>query len=320
MPLIDMPVEELKNYKGRNPRPKDFDEYWDMAINEMKNINPNPQVTPAGPGFRNIECYDLYFTGTKGAKVYAKILKPKNTDKKMPAILKFHGYGGSSGEWSEHVMFAEEGFVVAALDCRGQLGKSEDSNHVVGTTLNGHIIRGIDNDNPHNLLYRDVFLDTAMLARIVMDFDFVDENRVGCTGVSQGGALTIACAALVPEIKIAIPVYPFLSDYKRVWEMDMAERAYAELKTYFRFYDPLHEREEEIFTKLGYIDIQFLAPRIKADVTMITGLMDDVCPPSTQFAAYNKMKCKKNCIFYPDYGHECLPGWDDLRFKLMKNL
>ena len=318
MPLIDMPLADLKKYNGTNPKPKDFDEYWDLAISEMKNVEPNPQLIPQQLGFENIECFDLFFTGTKGARVYAKLLKPKHTDKKAPAILKFHGYGGNSGNWYEHAVFAEEGFVTAVLDCRGQWGKSEDPNHVCGTTLNGHIIRGLDSEDPHDLLYRDIFLDTAMLARVVMGFDFVDENRVGCTGGSQGGALTIVCAALVPEIKIAIPVFPFLSDYKRVWEMDMAERAYEELKIYFRNRDPLHEREEEIFTKLGYIDIQFLAPRIKADVTMLTGLMDDVCPASTQFAAYNKMTCKKNCLIYPDFGHECLNGDEDLKFKLMK--
>ena len=46
--------------------------------------------------------------------------------------------------------------------------------------------------------------------------------------------------------------------------MDLAVGAYEELKSYFRMFDPLHEREEEIFTKLGYIDCQYLAPRIRA--------------------------------------------------------
>src|SRR5206468_10960218 len=83
-------------------------------------------------------------------------------------------------------------------------------------------------------------------------------NRVGATGGSQGGGLTLACAALEPRIKRAAPVYPFLCDYQRVWEMDLAVGAYEELKQYFRLFDPLHEREKEIFTRLGYIDNQHL--------------------------------------------------------------
>ena len=35
---------------------------------------------------------------------------------------------------------------------------------------------------------------------------------------------------------------------------------------------------------------------------MITGLMDNICPPSTQFAAYNKITSKKQMTIYPDFG------------------
>ena len=120
--------------------------------------------------------------------------------------------------------------------------------------------------------------------------------------------MAIACAALVPEIKLCAASYPYLSDYKRIYEMDMDERAYEGLKYYFRHFDPTHEREDEIFTKLGYIDIQFLAPRIKAKVLMGTGLRDNICPPSTQFAMYNKITSEKKIVIYPEYGHENLKG------------
>ena len=86
--------------------------------------------------------------------------------------------------------------------------------------------------------------------------------------------------------------------------MDLDKGAYEGLRYYFRWFDPAHEREDEIFEKLGYIDIQFLAPRIRAKVMMATCLMDTTCPPSTQFAAYNKMTCEKSVIFYPDFAHE----------------
>jgi cephalosporin-C deacetylase len=159
-----------------------------------------------------------------------------------------------------------------------------------------------------------------MLARIVMGLDYVDETRVGAVGGSQGGALTVACAALVPEIKLCAPIYPYLSDYKRVWEMDLDKAAYEGLRYYFRFFDPRHEREDEIFTKLGYIDIQFLAPRIKAKVMMATGLMDTICPPSTQFAMYNKLTCEKSYVLYPDFGHENLMSHELLEFEFFTQL
>ena len=144
----------------------------------------------------------------------------------------------------------------------------------------GHIVRGLS-DEPDQLLFRQIFLDTAELARIVMGFDEVDAERVGARGASQGGALTLACAALEPRIRRAAPVYPFLCDYQRVWEMDLAKDAYAELRQFFRRHDPTHEHEAEWFRRLGYIDVQHLAPRIQGDVMMAIGLMDTVCPPSS---------------------------------------
>ena len=71
-----------------------------------------------------------------------------------------------------------------------------------------------------------------------MGFPEVDAARVGATGGSQGGALTLACVSLEPRVKKAAPVFPFLCDYLRVWEMDLAVGAYAELKRYFRMFDP----------------------------------------------------------------------------------
>jgi cephalosporin-C deacetylase len=53
---------------------------------------------------------------------------------------------------------------------------------------------------------------------------------------------------------------------------------------------------------------------------MAVGLMDTMCPPSTQFAAYNKIKAQKNLAVYPDFGHEMLPGRDDAVFQFMLGL
>jgi len=322
MPLIDKPLSELKKYRGINPKPADFDEYWSDGLRELDATEPriefirNRTIEPAFA-----ECFDLWFTGTGGARIHAKYLRPRQTgDRKNPAILQFHGYSANTGDWSQYLKWVAAGFCVAALDCRGQGGLSEDRGGVLGNTLNGQIIRGLDDPDPHKLLFRHIFLDTARLARVVMALPEVDPKRIGAAGGSQGGALTLAAAALEPRIKKIAPVYPFLCDYQRVWEMDQAKDAYQELRTYFRWYDPCHEREQEVFTKLGYIDCQHLAPRIKAEVLMYTGLMDTICPPSSQFAAYNKIRAKKEMVIYPDFGHENLPGEADRTFVFMQDL
>jgi cephalosporin-C deacetylase len=319
MPMLDMSIEELKEYKGINPCPEDFDEYWATALKELNTVEPCIEYIPSDFKTPYADCFDMYFTGVKGARIHAKCLKPKKATEKHPALIMFHGYRGNSGDWVEKLPYAAMGYTVVAMDCRGQGGLSEDRGNFQGTTYGGHIVRGLEG-NPDNLMFRHIMLDTAQLARIVMDMEDVDAERVGVTGYSQGGALTIACAALEPRVKRIAPVYPFLSDYKRVWQMDLAKEAYEELNYFFRFFDPLHEKENEIFTKLGYIDVKNLAKFIKSEVLFTATLLDNICPPSTQFAIYNRLNCKKALRIYSDYGHENLPMTNDAIFQFMSNL
>ena len=319
MPLIDKPLSELKTYQGLNPCPKDMDSFWDASLKEMRAVDPAVELVPSPfkPGYA--ECFDLYFTGVGGSRIHAKYARPRKGGKPHPGVVFFHGYSGNAGDWMPYLPYVAEGYSIAALDCRGQGGKSQDLGGVTGNTYKGQIIRGLD-DDPKKLLFRHMYLDTAQLTNILMEMPEVDPKRIGATGGSQGGGLTLACVALEPRVKLAAPVFPFLCDYKRVWEMDLATGAYEELRTYFRQFDPLHEREDEIWTKLGYIDCQHLARRIKAEVLMVIGLMDQICPPSTQFAAYNKIRSKKSTLIYPDFGHEGLPGSSDKVFQFLQKL
>jgi cephalosporin-C deacetylase len=319
MPLVDLPLAQLEQYAGLNPCPEDHHEYWQSALTEMRSVDPKLELVRADFQTPFAECFHLYFTGVRGARIHAKYLRPRQAHKKHPALVEFHGYTGSSGDWTGKLGWLGLGYSIASLDCRGQAGLSQDPGGVLGTTQQGHFIRGLE-DDPKNLLFRQIFLDTAQLAGIVMGLDEVDADRVGALGNSQGGALTLACAALEPRIQRAAPTFPFLCDYQRVWEMDLAEGAYAELRTFFRNHDPTHRRQRHWFTRLGYIDIQHLAPRIRAEVLMGVGLMDRVCPPSTQYAAYNKIRSAKRAIIYPDFGHEHLPGFSDQVFQFLSEL
>lgn len=317
--LIDLPLHELQAYTGRNPRPADFDAYWSAALDELDHVDPEVAIEPAGFTAPFAACFHLTFTGVRGARIHAKLLRPLVEASPGPAVLMFHGYSGDSGDWSSKLAYVAAGFTVAALDCRGQAGLSEDRGGQQGTTLNGHIIRGLDGP-AEDMLFRHIFLDTAQLARLVMAMPGVDEGRVGVMGGSQGGALALVCAALEPRIRRAAVSMPFLSDYQRVLEMGLTTGAYAELTTYFRRHDPLREREAAIFERLGTIDVQHLAPRVKAEVLMGIPLQDDICPPSTQFAAYNALVSPKAHRLYPDFGHEHLPGFDDAVFAFLGGL
>jgi cephalosporin-C deacetylase len=320
MPALDKPLRELQEYRGISPRPGDFDAFWTAALQELDATCPHPKFTLVDVlGNVNAELFDLHFTGVGGARIYAKYLRPKNPPRPGPAVMMFHGYSGASGDWSDKLNFVNEGFAVASLDCRGQGGRSEDNLQAIGNTQEGQLIRGLEGP-PEKLLFRQIFLDTAQLARVVLAQPEIDPMRAASWGGSQGGALSVVCAALEPRIRRCVSVYPFLSDYRRVWEMDLAKDAYGALGVYLRRFDPLHQRIDEMFNKLGYIDVQNFAERVKAEVLMAITLMDNICPPSTQYAIFNKLTAKKEAVVYPNHGHEFLPMFNDFGFRFLMPL
>ena len=229
---IDMPLEELEVYQGRNPRPDDFEGYWERALLELDSVPEGVSIQPAGFPAQVAEAFDLTFAGVRGASVYAKLLVPRGANG-TPALIVFHGYSGNSGDWLDLLSWAGEGFVVAALDVRGQGGRSTDPGGLAGSTFAGQIVRGAS-EGPDELLYRHIYLDCVRLARIVAAMPAVDATRVCTMGGSQGGGLALACAALEPSISRVASQYPFLCDWLRVWELDLAVDAYDGLRYHLR--------------------------------------------------------------------------------------
>lgn len=316
--MTDMPLEQLLVYEGKTPCPDDFDRYWKEALEQLDATSPEAVLQPANYRILHGECFDLWFTGIGGARIHARYVRPEGKSG-CPAVLHFHGYRWHGADFSQLLPFVSQGMCAASMSCRGQGGPSQDNTAVNGPTYNGHIFRGVL-DAPEKLLYRQIFLDTVQLARVVMSLPEVDSGRVGVTGGSQGGGLALACAALEPRIKRAAVQYPFLCDYRRGWEVDTPDSAFSEIKGFFRNVDPRHQREQEFFTRMGYIAVENLAPRIQASVCMATGLCDTAVPPSTQFAAFNRIQSEKRLEVYPDFGHEELPGYSDIILEEMLRL
>ncbi|MFP4151310.1 MAG: acetylxylan esterase [Alkalispirochaeta sp.] len=325
MPVIDMPLEELNAYRGSSPRPDDFDGYWNAGIAELDQLEDrgfNVEWRRSAFTVPYAECFDLYYDGVRGGRIHGRCVFPGGYvpggagEPAIPGLFRFHGYTGNAGDWSMLLPYAAAGIAVCAIDVRGQGGESTDPGGTVGNTLQGHIIRGIEGD-PDDLLYRQVFLDTVAAVRVIIGLPWIDASRLGTIGASQGGALSIACAALEPRITHTWAVYPFLSDYRRVWDLEGGDSAYLEIRQWLKRRDPRHEQIDSFFTRLGYIDVQFLAERIRGDIVILTGLMDEICPPSSQFAVYNRLESARSrkMILYPDFGHDTLPDQSDMALE-----
>lgn len=306
-----MKMKDLENYSGSGIKPADFDAFWEDGLREMESLPLDYILDPVDIPSQVANFYHLTFKGVGGATIHCQLITPKETaGRNFKGLLQFHGYHTDSGDFQDKIGWAAEGFVVLAMDARGQGGLSEDRTQTSGGVMKGLIIRGME-EGKNNLYFRQVFLDTAHAARILKSMDFVNENRIYAQGASQGGGLTIACAGLVPDLYRIYVSYPFLSDYRKAYSLGAQTSAFEEIPYWFQFRDPLHKREKEIFDTLEYIDIQHFAPRIKAEVCWAVGMQDTIVPPITQMATYNNITTKKNLIVLPEYGHEYLPKVSD---------
>ncbi|HFI0694208.1 TPA: alpha/beta fold hydrolase [Streptococcus suis] len=302
--MIDtMSLQEMQDYRGRHEVPEDFDQFWWDEKDKLEGL-PVHQFVDKECGLDQVTCSSLWFDGTNGSKVFAKCLFPKS-NQPVPVLFYFHGYQGQGPDWTELLKFVAAGFGVVAMDVRGRAGHSQDYGRFDGMTVRGQVIRGML-QGPDHLFYKDVYLDVYQLVEIIASLDFVDKKRLVSYGGSQGGALALVAAALNQRIGKTVAIYPFLSDFKRVLELGNTSEAYDELFRYFKFSDPFHETEDAVLQTLSYIDVKNLAHLISCPVAMVTGLEDSVCPPSTQFAIYNRLAGPREMKILPDYGHDAM--------------
>ena len=135
------------------------------------------------------------------------MIKPVDFDpsKKYPVF--FYVYGEPAGStvqdrWSGgdlwHQMLAQQGYIIMSIDNRG-------TNAPRGREWRKCIYRQI------GIL---ASLDQAAAARKIMEWDFVDPERIGIWGWSGGGSMTLNCLFRFPEIyKMGIAI-AFVSHQK----------------------------------------------------------------------------------------------------------
>jgi cephalosporin-C deacetylase len=132
----------------------------------------------------------------------------------------------------------------------------------------------------------------------------VDRDRIGVAGMSQGGALALAAAALCPElVRLCHADVPFLCDIERGLDVAL-DPPYTELVTYLAVHPELEERAR---LTLRYVDNALLATRIEARTLVSVALRDTVVPPSTVFAAFNAITAPKEIVVLPYADHSQVP-------------
>ena len=302
--LFDKPLKELETYLPDREEPPDFDAFWETTLAEARAFPLDASFDPVDCGLETLDAFDVTFNGYGGQPIKGWFLIPRQRQEPLPCVVEFIGYGGGRGFATDWLLWASAGFAHLVMDTRGQ-GSSwqkgdtpdpepEGSNpHYPGFMTRGVL-------NPKTYYYRRVFTDGVRAVEAAKTNPAVDVERVAATGGSQGGGITIAVGGLEPSVKVVMPDVPFLCHYRRATEI-VDSYPYQEIALFCKTH---RDKIDTVFNTLSYFDGVNFAARAKAHALFSTGLMDQTCPPSTVFAAYNHFAGPKEIRVWRYNQHE----------------
>lgn len=319
MPQFDLPLSELRAYRPDVAEPADFDEFWQRTLDESRAAGGEVtlELVHALPG---VEIFDMTFPGFGGQPIKAWYSRPANTSAALPVVVQFHGYGGGRGLPFEHTFWPSAGYAHVMMDNRGQgssWGNGGDTPDFAptGPSLPGEMTRGIE--RPEDYYYRRLFTDAVRCVESARTLDGVNASQTFVVGGSQGGAMTLAVAGLVPDLAAVMPDVPFMCNFERAIYITDAD-PFGELRRYFAIH---RDNSEQAFRTLSYFDCVNFAKRASARALFSVGLFDEICPPSTVFAAYNWYAGDKDITVYDFNGHEGGAGHQGVKqWELVRNL
>ncbi len=305
MALFDKPLEELRTYRPERSEPADFDAFWAHTLDETRRHPLDPRFEPVEGLLETVEVFDVTFSGYGGQRIKGWLLLPRRRDGRLPCVVEFIGYGGGRGLPLEWLDWSAAGFAHLVMDTRGQgstwsKGDTPDIPDAgANPSVPGFMTQGVL--HPDTYYYRRVFADAVRAVETARAHPAVDPERIVVTGASQGGGIALAVGGLIPgEVRAVMPDVPFLCHFRRATEL-VDTRPYQEIATFCRIH---RDRIEDVFHTLSYFDGMNFAARAQAPGLFSTAMMDDICPPSTVFAAYNHYAGPKDIRVYPYNQHE----------------
>jgi cephalosporin-C deacetylase len=308
MPWFDLPLDQLRDYRTGTAEPPDLDLWWQRRLDEARATARPPVLSRYETEiYAPVEVFDTEFSGADGDRIRAWYLRPPGADGQTQVVVKFIGYGGGRGMPAEHALLPALGYAVFVMDTRGQGGR-----WTTGATGDRHgdpaagpenarvMTRGIA--RPEGYYYTRLFTDAVLAVEAASEL--TGAPRVAVSGASQGGGLALATAALLGDaVAVCHSDVPFLCDITRAITLT-GKMPYAEIA---EFLAQQVDLVPAALDTLRYIDCALLARRITADCLLSVGLMDEICPPSTVFAAYNEITSAKDIAVFP-FGVHAVPS------------
>lgn len=304
MAFFDMPLDELQSYLPARDEPQDFDDFWRRTLDQAGRRPLDAVFEPVDCGLRTVQTFDVTFNGYGAQPVKGWLLLPRERSGPVPGVVEYIGYGGGRGFPYDWLLWSAAGYAHLVMDTRGQ-GSTSMKGDTADPEIDGSnpqhpgfMTRGIL--DPETYYYRRVFTDAVRAVQVAREHPAIDPGRIAVTGGSQGGGIALAVSGLAPDVKVAMPDVPFLCHYRRATEITDAH-PYQEIARYCLVH---RDKIDTVFSTLAYFDGVNFAARARSRALFSVGLMDQTCPPSTVFAAYNHFGGPKEVCVWRYNHHE----------------
>lgn len=276
--------------------PSDFTQFWEGWKAELSKIPVNPVMTLMPELCTDkVDVYHVSIQNIEG-KIYGILCKPR-AEGKYPAIL--HVPGAGIRPYFGDVAGAEKGFITFQIGIHGIPVNLDPKVYV---DLSSGALRNYNSalmDDRDNYYYKRVYLGCVRSVDFLSDLPCYDGKNIAVTGGSQGGALSIITAGLDSRIKYLAALYPALSDLTGY----ISGRAGG---WPHMFTTKATQRESRIETS-RYYDVANFARFVKVPGWYSWGYNDNVCPPTSTYAAYNVIKSPKELHVFQDTQHWTYP-------------
>ncbi|TCC88720.1 acetylxylan esterase [Pedobacter frigiditerrae] len=308
---------EPERIKAVAELPADFSKFWDQGKKELSDypldakmvLIPERCTEKASVFQVNIQGYG------KGSRVYGILCIPTKPGK-YPALLKVPGAG--IRPYAGDIALAEKGMITLEI---GIHGIPVDMQPNVYASLAGGALNNYQNfnlDDKNKFYYKRVYLNCLRANDFLVSLSQFNGKDLGVTGGSQGGALSVVTAALDNRVTCLAAMYPALSDLTATFK----KRA-AGWPQYFESYNYEFNNKKDKISTCGYYDVANFAQLIKVPGFFTWGFNDEVCPPTSMYAAYNNISSIKILKPFPDTGHwaygeqyETLNNWLFSNFQM----
>lgn len=299
MEMLKEQLAALESLDVPQTKRPDFDRFWAAAVGEVHRVPLGVEAARMPHPIRAMEVRDLTFRGLDGTPVRAwLILPPEAREQKVPAVVCYHGAGGSRGVPSAHVGWVAMGAAVLAYDFRMQGGLTgSETGFASGGGQPMLSLLGIEDKATYYGYH--VRTDALRALRVAAETPEIDAGRICVTGGSQGGGMSLSVAGLEPSVALCMADVP-----SACW---LEKRLFDRRGGWGNIAEFLRRRPDmvdQVCTTLSYYDNINLTDRIRCPVLVSLGLKDPVCPPENVYAAINKIRGEKEVVAYPFGEHD----------------